>query len=231
MPRDAIETLEVEGLTVTLYPDSDPQNPRDDDNLGIMVAWHSRYNLGDAGQGWAERTREGRKGYPKWPDPSSFMGWLKQCETGLDEDGEPDPVADEDKPRCLLPLGLYDHSGITMYVGSRHPFDQQGWDSGQVGYIYTTNARLKEMGHADPESLSDEEVEGWLRGEVETYDQYLTGDVWGYTITDSTGEEVDSCWGFYGLDYCRGEATSAAEHHAKGVEAERLREMEERDGA
>jgi hypothetical protein len=45
-------------------------------------------------------------------------------------------------------------------------------------------------------------------GLVETWNQYLWGDVWGYVITDSDGEEVESgsCWGFYGLDACIEEA-------------------------
>ena len=37
-----------------------------------------------------------------------------------------------------------------------------------------------------------------LNGEVETYDQYLTGDIYGFKEVDSEGNEVDSCWGFYG---------------------------------
>lgn len=30
-----------------LSDDPDPPNPRDDDNLGVMICWHRRYNLGD----------------------------------------------------------------------------------------------------------------------------------------------------------------------------------------
>ncbi|GAF98690.1 unnamed protein product, partial [marine sediment metagenome] len=41
-------------------------------------------------------------------------------------------------------------------------------------------------------------IEGYLKGEVETYDNYLTGYVFGYCIKDADGEDVDSCWGFYG---------------------------------
>jgi len=35
--------------------------------------------------------------------------------------------------------------------------------------------------------------------------QYLTGDVWGYVIEDSEGNEHESCWGFYGQSYCKAE--------------------------
>ena len=60
-----------------------------------------------------------------------------------------------------------------------------------------------------------------LQGEVETYDQYLTGDIYGYkvmkVVTCELGheheEEVDSCWGFYGQEECMKEAEGIAEWH------------------
>jgi len=56
-----------------------------------------------------------------------------------------------------------------------------------------------------------ERAEKHLIGEVKTYDQYVTGDVYGFKLkTVSTcdkghehkeEEEIDSCWGFYGTDW------------------------------
>ena len=51
-------------------------------------------------------------------------------------------------------------------------------------------------------------VEEYLKNEVEIYDQYLTGDVYGFDLvkvsTCDEGHEheesIDSCWGFYGSD-------------------------------
>ena len=44
---------------------------------------------------------------------------------------------------------------------------------------------------------------------------YLTGEVYGYEIEDPDGEEDgDSCWGFYGFDYCMQEARSIVDHMA-----------------
>jgi hypothetical protein len=39
-----------------------------------------------------------------------------------------------------------------------------------------------------------------LIGEVKTYDDYLTGNVYGYKVIDEQGNEEDSCWGYYGED-------------------------------
>lgn len=117
-----------------------------------------------------------------------------------------------------LPLFLYDHSGLTMNTrGFSCP-----WDSGQVGWIYATRETiLKEW--AAPKRISKlarDKAETYLRGEVETFDQYLTGDVWGYVIEDDDGNHLDSCWGFYGQDFCEQEAQSALEHCQKNALSE-----------
>lgn len=118
-----------------------------------------------------------------------------------------------------LPLYLYDHGGITMNCGGF----SCPWDSGQVGYIYVSRDKAREEWGTSPkpDEMTDEEFwEGRLRQEVETYSQYLEGDVYGYVLEKARGytqttrfedgeveegeglewEEVDSCWGFFGYD-------------------------------
>lgn len=104
-----------------------------------------------------------------------------------DTEEEPDNYED-----CIvLPLYLYDHSGITM---STSPFSCP-WDSGQVGVIYAKKGS---------EGMDDKTLEACLESEVKEYDNYLTGNVWGYVIKDSAGNFLDSCWGFVGdEDYCK----------------------------
>jgi len=103
----------------------------------------------------------------------------------------------------ILPLYLYDHSGLTM---STEPFSCP-WDSGQVGYIYVSKDDVRnEFGAGRISTKLAKQAFKILKGEVETYDQYLRGDVYGYIIKDSNGVEQESCWGFYGEDYCRKEA-------------------------
>ena len=58
-----------------------------------------------------------------------------------------------------------------------------------------------------------------LLAEVQVYDQYLTGDVWGYVIEDSDNREVEFCWGFYGEDYCKTEGEDAMARWMVGQEA------------
>ena len=56
-----------------------------------------------------------------------------------------------------------------------------------------------------------------MKQEVETYDQYLRGDVYGYQIIEPYADDnnLDGCWGFYGLDYCIQEAKHMADYWAK----------------
>lgn len=97
----------------------------------------------------------------------------------------------------ILPVYMYDHSGVTL---STAPFSCP-WDSGQLGFIYVTNAKVREeysVKKISPELRN--KVAEYLQGEVETYSQYLNGDVYGYEVIDEHGEEIGSCWGFYGLE-------------------------------
>ena len=98
----------------------------------------------------------------------------------------------------LEPLYLYRHSGDVI---SRKPFNDP-WDSGLVGYAICPMTRFP-----DAESATQE-----LDSEIEVYNQYLSGDTWGYVIEDAiTDDVVDSCWSFYGEDAAVEEAEAAVE--------------------
>jgi hypothetical protein len=243
--NNEVEAFSVGPLTVTIMYDHDPMDPRKEyDNVGRMICFHPRYNLGDE--------------QPSCSPDEYLMGLLSQetqdiverCEAAIDntpsdlgQDYVWRPVlryrnryaklldikkraieGDLEKNYVILPLYLYDHSGITMSTGAF----SCPWDSGEIGFIYVSMERAREeWGHGD---ASDEEIraraEKYLEGEVETYDAYISGQVYGYRIVetfgededeDEGGEELDSCWGFFGLDYCREEARSNAEYYASKI--------------
>lgn len=107
-----------------------------------------------------------------------------------------------------LPLYLYDHSGITM---SYKPFSCQ-WDSGQVGIIYAKKGF---------EGMSDEKILTGLEAEVENYNDFITGNCFGYILEDSSGEQLDSCWGFLGdEEYCETCMKEAAAVHIAEVKTQ-----------
>lgn len=120
--------------------------------------------------------------------------------------GECIDVANEARKQgdIVLPLYMLDHSGITI---SLSPFSCP-WDSGQVGFVIVRREKmLKEFsGKIFTKRLKEKAIE-IAKSEVEEYDQYVRGEVYGYVIDDY----VDSCWGFFGLEECIEEAKASAE--------------------
>lgn len=112
----------------------------------------------------------------------------------------------EQEPIVSLPLYLLDHSGLRMSTGSfRDP-----WDSGQIGYIYATKEKvLYEWGSSEVTEEIKKKALRQLEGEVEVYNDYISGNVFGYELVkpckcEACGndheEYLDSVWGFYGDD-------------------------------
>lgn len=97
----------------------------------------------------------------------------------------------------ILPLNLYDHSGLRMSADSFIGKAQHAeWDSGQVGWIYATASEIRaEYGSVSAENV--ERARQRLLSEVQDYDYYLSGQCYGYRLYEN-GEETDSCWGFLG---------------------------------
>jgi hypothetical protein len=122
-----------------------------------------------------------------------------------------------------LPLYLYDHSGITISTG---PFSCP-WDSGQVGYIFVERDRfLKEFGFKKMTKKAKEILEAHLESEVEDYDNYLTGEVYGYMVEDEEGNCVDSCWGYNGESkYALEEGVSVAKAIIRNDIKEHLKKL------
>lgn len=186
---------------IRVYAEDCPGNPREEyENVGTMACWHRRYTLGD------EQPNVSPSEY-KYALARAVDDTLPEWDDATDADVR---RAQEvfDAQYLHLPLYLYDHSGITMRTT---PFSCP-WDSGQVGFIYVSRAKAAEEWGAN---YIDVRVLAGLLREVETYDQYLTGEVYEFEIEEAetfekksrkTGrtEEVvewigyDHCGRFYG---------------------------------
>lgn len=169
-----------------IVQDCDSCNPRTEwDNAGKLVCW-GREVTGD------ENPRV------------SPCEWLREFAASLVDAENPDLInvdAILAKHCVILPVYAYIHGGIVLNTGGF----SCPWDSGQVGWIYATMDTVRKEWSGDREAC-----ERCLRAEIEEYSQYLAGDVWGYRVFDGDCE-IDSCWGFYGYDYCESEAKAAME--------------------
>lgn len=96
----------------------------------------------------------------------------------------------------IRPIHYYEHSGSSISYKYQYPYNDR-WDSGTIGFQIVTRADWKSY-HGGKQT--HENILNCMNGEVELLDQWLQGDVYGFRITDDKGDEVDSCWGFYGSD-------------------------------
>lgn len=186
------DTEEYKGYKIIIDYDPDPMNPRTEwDNAATMVCFHSRHNLGDM-ELTNKRYRPISENYN---DPIDLLYELAEIDRDdLEEDMHSSDLIVEilNKGHLISALFLYDHSGITI---SMSPFSCR-WDSGQVGWIYMKKETIvKEWGEGED---AYEKAKKCMEGEVQTYDDYITGQVYGFRIEGPDEEELDSCSGYYG---------------------------------
>lgn len=168
-------------LKCFVSPDEDCASPRENSNPSVMVCFHPHYILGDK---------------TPFRDPDHFREWWKET------------LRSHKRRGCfILPLFLHDHSGLRMSTrGFADP-----WDSGQVGWIYSTPYTREGCG--TPSRFAKEV----MQEEVEEYDRYISGDCWKYEIVRvkkcnegyTHEEHVDSCAGFIGREWAEKEAKEA----------------------
>lgn len=204
--KDYVSRFENEKYRLSIYQDYDNESPRTWSNLGNMVCWSRDYNLGDK-----HDYEDGEDFFRSLAEDlgidTTYELYDEDLEDSYDEDREIEDIRKEVIEKVvILPLFLYDHSGLSMrtYTHGYH----SSWDCGQVGYIYVTHENIiKEYG-----ALTDGNIKkatDCLEGEVEIYSQYLEGDIYGFILEQKIlcehcshieYKDIDSCWGFYGYN-------------------------------
>jgi len=172
-----------------LCQDDDPSNPRKEfDQIDHMICFHSRYTLGD------EHEYESPDGLmfvlAGEVDPG-FWDFKERLSNELwDSLGSTYDEREKEQNRRLyarmnkalekgyvtMPLYLLDHSGISI---STRDFGDP-WDSGRVGIIYMSREEiLDNWGGKILTKKLRQQAKDSMKGSVEEFDQYLTGDVYG----------------------------------------------------
>jgi len=183
--NDTVQTISFkDGAKLEIKADCDPGSPRDWDNMGQMVCFHARYNFGD-------KHDYRHEDYADW-------------------DAIQEQIEKDYNVAIILPMFMMDHSGLSICCDSSmfRACDSAGWDWGQIGFVFVTVEKLKEEYSVD--EITDDILEmatKVLLGEVETYNQYVSGEVYGFVLYDTCptcgneGKEIDSCWGFFGSNF------------------------------
>lgn len=181
---EKVKTIEHAGLKINIYADESPESLREWSNLGTIVYAHRHYCLGD------EDIRAELEDFDGWEEYRAHL--IKERDALV-----------------ILPVYLYDHSGQTIRTT---PFGDR-WDSGQVGFIYATRAKIMEE---FSEQFSLPKVTEILESEIKDFDTYIRGEVYGYMIELPDGTKEGGCWGFLG-DYEESGLIDEAKAEAEGI--------------
>lgn len=202
--EDKVE-LDIKGVKhrLSFYIDNDSEDPRRWDPPATMLCWHRNYSLGDKNNYddiydalYALCEQYGL-------DAKSICAYKDDENTAKQRDRR--IIEDLKEHVCVKFLYLYDHGGITISLEDfRDP-----WDSGIVGIIFmdkqTTIDNFPNANDISWYAIAEQHI----RDEVKEYDQYITGDIWCYTLEKVTTceccgkeetENIDSMGGFYGND-------------------------------
>ena len=229
--KEAVHEEKYKGMIIKIMPDYNAPNPLDEDfqdGMGKMICWWGNAIVGhehDFGTRQEFFESLAREIHPQKYDELE-SGRYAFDHNYPEEEGE-NIVTDEqfdagiqkiiEQGAIVLPIYVYEHGGITVKCS---PFGDI-WDSGQAGYIYVTRKKVIEE-YGDFSNASKERAKKYLLGEVQQYADYLEGMVYGYIVEDEDGEELTSCWGYYGdyREYCLPEARAQADFFAPEVAAE-----------
>jgi hypothetical protein len=203
------------GYTLKLCQDESPLDPRKDwDPFGKMVIWMKGYNLGDEDPEGLSAIEDYLDDIAREANEKLYRRAQKIAERMTEDDDEEGAVnllrriyaTWLPKYAVALPLRVHDYGSGGIKIDDWPECYE--YEEKQDGWLYATKKDI--LYNWGGKRLTKElraKAINLLKGEIETYEQYLNGDVWGYVIEDEDGEEVgDSCRGMFGQEYAEEEA-------------------------
>lgn len=175
-----------------LVRDEDAQNPDEygDDGL-FLVGYHRDFTVD------RERRRYNKETGQREVIDAGIPLELAQCiaRSGKYEDGSTNDEAKEYiKKYHIFPLEAYIHSGVVLHMSGEARIDR-AWDVSQLGMVFVSKKEWRTRKRAEKAA----------RGLIETWNSYLSGDVYGIVREnynkDKQRIDGDECWGFYGHEY------------------------------
>ncbi len=177
------------GYRIVVEQDPDPLNPRTDcDNATVIWCYHPRYELGDKDNPWTWHTAL-REFNSNWSDLERAV--IKRA-----------------RPLAIAPLFLYDHSSLHLKIGSFEGMLPQGharFDTMPVGWVMVTRESYRKCIGEPPKRRTKgvkDRLQLLLEQDTATYDRYLSGQIYEFTVYDENDEVVESCGSIDEYDEC-----------------------------
>jgi len=173
-----MEKQNYKGFTIDIQIDKTPQSPREWSNLGYFITVDRNYQSPDNKLHYIDIVKDtGNRA-------TSQTEHIKLIKQDIEATGD-------EKVLAVYPITKYEHSGVVYSLGTAH-----GFDNSNNGFYIITDKSQKETG------TLKKDWEKVIKDELETYNAYANGEVYGFTATDpETGEEIGSCWGYYDSDH------------------------------
>lgn len=176
--------LLTDNRVLTIWQDENGDSPNDWGNEDIFLVYdHHQFNVE-------------REGF----EPRDIYTYLQQC----DSCDTIDLRNDEYDKYWIFVVHAYIHSGVSLSLGnSSYPFNCR-FDTSTTGFILVEKDITQE-GKA-PVLITEPEAKCYAEGLIETWNTYLSGKVYGFTIhhhipCEHCGHidkvQEDSCGGFY----------------------------------
>lgn len=170
--------IKYKGYKIKIEPDVCAKSPEEwrDDGL-FLVGYHCDF--------WVEGPRVYHKlpeGVKRDKDDKGHLLFTKEEVIELFNNGM------KHKYYYVFGLEAYIHSGVCLALSHEGNFPDRQWDVSQLGAVFVSKKEFKRKDKARKAALAL----------LEEWNQYLSGDVWGYVAEDAEGRHIDSCWGFYG---------------------------------
>jgi len=110
----------------------------------------------------------------------------------------------------IFPLYAYIHSGVSLALsrsGDGKYWQHAAWDTSFKGFVLVKRSKGWSYRRDKAEKVAQSIVNEW--------NDYLSGNVYGFRVLDPEGELIESAWGFYGNPEESGiidEAKASADH-------------------
>lgn len=195
-----MQNAQYRGFNIRIQQDNDAESPDSwDDGAVFLTGYHRDFFV--KRDGFDQET------------VSNALRWVIYGKADAVDSDYLDRAKELAREFHIFPLYAYIHSGVSLSLGRGGQFSDR-WDSCTVGAVFVSKKETRFK--AKSEKLA--------AGLVETWDQYLSGEVYGYSID---GIEAAGCWGFYGepeksglMEAARGDIDYHIEQRTKDHAAE-----------